>query len=54
MYRLCAMLEGLTVIGAAESLPFLIQAYAQAPYSLARSRALIALRPHANVQAVAE
>jgi hypothetical protein len=54
MYRLCAMLEGLTVIGAAESLPFLIQAYAEAPYSLARSRALIALRPHAKEQAVAE
>ena len=54
MYRLCAMLEGLTVIGAAESLPFLIQAYAEAPYSLARSRALIALRPHANEQAVAD
>ena len=53
MYRLCAVLEGLTVIGAAESLPFLIQAYAEAPYSLARSRALIALRPHANDQAVA-
>ena len=41
-------------IGAAESLPFLIQAYAEAPYSLARSRALIALRPHANEQVVAE
>lgn len=53
MYRLCAMLEGLTVIGAAESLPFLIQAYADSPYSLARSRALTALRPHANDHAVA-
>ena len=54
MYRLCAMVEGLTVIAAAESLPFLIQTYEQVPYSLARSRALTALRPHANHQAVSE
>jgi len=54
MYRLCATLEGLTVIGAAESLPFVIQAYAEAPYSLARSRALTALRPHANHEIVSE
>jgi hypothetical protein len=54
MYRLCAMLEGLTVIAATESLPFLIQAYAEAPYSLARVRALTALRPHANHDAASE
>lgn len=52
MYRLCAMVEGLTVIAAVESLPFLIHTYEQVPYSLARSRALTALRPHANHQAV--
>jgi len=54
MYRLCAMLEGLSVIAAAESIPFLIQAYAEAPYSLARTRALRALRPHASQQGVSE
>lgn len=54
MYRLCAMLEGLRVVRADESLPFLIQAYAKAPYSHARRRALIALRPHAKDQAVAK
>lgn len=48
------LLEGLTVIGAAESLPLVIQAYAEAPYSLARSRALTALRPHANHEVVSE
>ena len=53
MYRLCAMLEGLTVIAPVESLNFLIQTYAEAPYS-PRSRALTALRPHANHQAVSE
>lgn len=53
MYRLCSMLEGLARIGD-ESLPLRIQAYAQAPYSLARSRALVALRPHAQSDAVAE
>ena len=44
----------MTVIAAVESLPFLIQTYEQVPYSLARSRALTALRPHANHQAVSE
>jgi hypothetical protein len=34
MYRLCAMLEGLTVIGASESLPVLIQTYPKRPILL--------------------
>jgi hypothetical protein len=29
-----------------------MHAYAEAPYSLARSRALVAIRPHANHQSV--
>jgi hypothetical protein len=46
MYRLCSMLEGLTLIGAPESVPFLGKAYAEAPYSHARRRALVALVAH--------
>jgi hypothetical protein len=54
MYRLCSMLEGLSVIGATESMPFLCRAYAEAPYSLARGRALTALRPYAEHNAARE
>jgi hypothetical protein len=54
MYRLCATIEGLAVIGAAESLPFLCKAYAEARYSFARRRAIKALGPHASHEAVQE
>jgi hypothetical protein len=52
MYRLCSMIEGLAVIGAAESVPFLCCAYAEAPYSFARGRALTALSQYAEHDAV--
>jgi hypothetical protein len=52
MYRLCSMIEGLGVIGAPESLPFLRVAYEQAPYSFARRRALECLRVFSEQNAV--
>jgi hypothetical protein len=54
MYRLCATIEGVAVIGSAESLPFLCKVYAEAPYSFARRRAVTALRLHASHGAVQE
>lgn len=54
MYRLCSTIDGLAIIGAAESLPFLCQAYAEAPYSFARRRAVMALCPHASHETVQE
>lgn len=46
MYRLCAVLEGLGVIGDPRSVPLLCQAYAEAPYSFARRTALEAVLQH--------
>lgn len=54
MYRLCSMIEALSVIGTADSLSFLCQAYADAPYSFARRRAVSALCPFASHAAVQE
>jgi hypothetical protein len=54
MYRLCSIIEAVAIIGAAESLPFLCQVYAEAPYSLARRRAVLALCPHAGRETIQE
>jgi hypothetical protein len=43
MYRLCAVLQGLGVIGDPASVPLLCRAYAEAPYSFARRIALEAV-----------
>lgn len=54
MYRLCATIEALANIGAADSLSFLCEAYAEATYSFARRRAVSALCPYASHEAVQE
>jgi hypothetical protein len=52
MYRLCSAIEGLAIIAEVASLPFLCEAYAEAPYSFARRIALMALCPHSSHDAV--
>jgi hypothetical protein len=53
LYRVCSVVEGLAVIGASESIPFLHEVYSTAAYSFARRFAVEALVPHVDTDAVA-
>ncbi len=54
MYALTSVIEGLTTIGARESLPFFAAAYRQVPYSYARRLVVKALLPYASAPMVQE
>jgi hypothetical protein len=52
MYRLCSVVDALGGIGDAASIAFLCDVCHHVPYSYARTHALEALRPHADVDRV--